>query len=160
MRVGQQVEATVEAFPGQVFKGKVAFIDPAFDPTTRTVNVRYDFAQFRGETAAWYVRHSDVEDSAGRYARLPDPAYGGTRLQDPVLRSGMTVVEQRVCPVTKARLGSMGDPISVDLEGRKVWVCCADCPPKIKQAPAQYLASLTGSSRPRRMRFSACPSRR
>ena len=42
VRVGQQVQATVEAFPGEEFTGTVAFIDPALDPTTRTVNVRYD----------------------------------------------------------------------------------------------------------------------
>ena len=32
VHVGQEVEATVESFPGQVFQGKVAFIDPALDP--------------------------------------------------------------------------------------------------------------------------------
>ena len=39
---GQTVEATVEAFPGQIFRGKVEFIDPHSIPATRTVDVRYD----------------------------------------------------------------------------------------------------------------------
>ena len=39
---GQAVEATVEAFPGQTFPGKVEFIQPHLDPATRTVEVRYD----------------------------------------------------------------------------------------------------------------------
>src|SRR4051794_19134499 len=39
---GQAGEATVTAFPGEVFAGTVAFIDPAFDAASRTVNVRYD----------------------------------------------------------------------------------------------------------------------
>ncbi len=42
VREGQTVEATVNAYPGEVFRGKVAFIDPVLNPTTRTVNVRYD----------------------------------------------------------------------------------------------------------------------
>ena len=38
---GQDVEATVDAFPGETFKGKVEFIQPHLDPLTRTVEVRY-----------------------------------------------------------------------------------------------------------------------
>ena len=44
VRVGQAVEATVESFPGEIFPGTVAFIDPRVDPATRTVDVRYDLA--------------------------------------------------------------------------------------------------------------------
>ena len=54
----------------------------------------------------------------------------------------MTVGEQKVCPVTRAKLGSMGDPIPVQLTSRKVWVCCAGCPDKLKAEPAKYLARL------------------
>ncbi len=48
VRVGQAVEATVEAYPGVVFKGKVAFLDPALNPATRTLNVRYDLENSDG----------------------------------------------------------------------------------------------------------------
>jgi Cu(I)/Ag(I) efflux system membrane fusion protein len=37
---GQDVAFTVDAYPGESFHGTVAFIAPALDPTTRTVNVR------------------------------------------------------------------------------------------------------------------------
>ena len=30
----------------------------------------------------------------------------------------MTVEEQKVCPVTEAKLGSMGEPIAVEVDGR------------------------------------------
>jgi Cu(I)/Ag(I) efflux system membrane fusion protein len=53
-----------------------------------------------------------------------------------------TVEEQKICPVTGVKLGSMGDPISVEVQGRKVWVCCSACPGKLKAAPAKYLARL------------------
>jgi Cu(I)/Ag(I) efflux system membrane fusion protein len=36
----------------------------------------------------------------------------------------------------------MGAPIAVQVEGRKIWVCCATCPPKLKAQPARYLARL------------------
>ena len=41
VRVGQAVEAGVEAFPGETFPGKVEFIQPHLDPATRTVEVRF-----------------------------------------------------------------------------------------------------------------------
>jgi Cu(I)/Ag(I) efflux system membrane fusion protein len=58
-----------------------------------------------------------------------------------------TVEEQKVCPVTNAKLGSMGDPIPVEIEGRKVWTCCSACPPKLKAEPAKYLARLAPAPR-------------
>ncbi len=36
----------------------------------------------------------------------------------------------------------MGDPIAVEVEDRKIWVCCAGCPPKLQAEPARYLAVL------------------
>jgi Cu(I)/Ag(I) efflux system membrane fusion protein len=36
----------------------------------------------------------------------------------------------------------MGDPVSVQVEGRKIWTCCAACPPKLKAEPTRYLARL------------------
>ena len=40
IRYGQEVDFTVEAYPGEVFKGKISFIDPVLDPKTRTVKIR------------------------------------------------------------------------------------------------------------------------
>ncbi len=42
LRYGQQVEFTVEAYPGQMFKGRITFIPPAVNPNTRTVKLRVD----------------------------------------------------------------------------------------------------------------------
>ena len=58
-----------------------------------------------------------------------------------VRHASITADEQQVCPVTTAKLGSMGDPLAVDVEGRKVWVCCSGCPDKLKAEPARYLAT-------------------
>jgi Cu(I)/Ag(I) efflux system membrane fusion protein len=40
VRYGQQVEVTLEAYPGETFRGVVTFIDPFLDDKTRTVKVR------------------------------------------------------------------------------------------------------------------------
>jgi membrane fusion protein, copper/silver efflux system len=56
--------------------------------------------------------------------------------------ASLTALEQRVCPVSSAKLGSMGDPISVEVDARQVWTCCKDCLPKLTAQPAKYLARL------------------
>lgn len=40
LRYGQDVEFSVEAYPGQAFHGRVAFIDPLLNDRTRTVKIR------------------------------------------------------------------------------------------------------------------------
>jgi len=40
IRLGQKVTFTAEAFPGEVFTGKVTFIDPVLNDRTRTIKVR------------------------------------------------------------------------------------------------------------------------
>ena len=73
-------------------------------------------------------------DPAKYLAKLAPPA--------PDAAKSPTVEEQKICPVTGAKLGSMGDPIAVEVEGRQVWTCCPACPPKLKAQPAKYLARL------------------
>jgi len=40
LQYGQKVEFTTEAYPGEVFKGRITFIDPILNDKTRTVKVR------------------------------------------------------------------------------------------------------------------------
>ncbi len=40
LRFGQTAEFTAEAYPGETFTERIAFIDPVLDPKTRTVKVR------------------------------------------------------------------------------------------------------------------------
>ena len=71
VREGQAVEATVEAFPGEIFPGKVAFIQPHLDPATRTVEVRFDLDEPRPRLRPGHVRHGDAEDPGGRDPDVP-----------------------------------------------------------------------------------------
>jgi multidrug efflux pump subunit AcrA (membrane-fusion protein) len=146
VHLGQAVEATVEAFPGQVFPGKVAFVNPHLDPTTRTVEVRYDLdnpghrlrpGMFATVTLKTPVAETPLFRDRIAALRPAEPA---------VRRTGLTIEEQKICPVEDAELGSMGPPVAVEVNGQKVWTCCDACPPKVKADPARYLAKLGVSS--------------
>jgi Cu(I)/Ag(I) efflux system membrane fusion protein len=132
----------VNAYPGEVFRGKVAFIDPVLNPATRTVNVRYDLPnvdlKLRPGMYATVTLKTPVADTPLFQARTSGAKSPGRSIRT----ASLTPEEQKICPVTKAKLGSMGDPISVEVEQRKIWVCCPGCPPKLKAEPARYLAVL------------------
>jgi len=42
IRYGQEVEFITEAYPGELFKGRISFISPTVDPKTRTIKVRFN----------------------------------------------------------------------------------------------------------------------
>lgn len=46
------------------------------------------------------------------------------------------------CPVSGEELGSMGEPILYDHEGREIRFCCGGCEPRFKNDPAQYLSKI------------------
>ena len=63
---------------------------------------------------------------------------GTTRIANPP-----PAADPQFCPVTGAKLGSMGEPVLVQVAGQSVYVCCAGCVEKLKQNPYQYLPSLS-----------------
>lgn len=142
IRVGQEVEATVPAYPGEVFAGRVAFLYPHLDPATRTIDVRYDIEnpghRIRPGMFATVTIKTPVSDL---------PAFRDRVAQAPKARmslASLTVAEQEICPVTMQKLGSMGDPVPVDLKEGKVWTCCGACTDKVEKSPAKFLARLQG----------------
>ena len=54
---------------------------------------------------------------------------------------------QRICPVAGYRLGSMGTPIKVDVQGTSVFICCEGCRKRLLNEPDVYLAKLENMSR-------------
>jgi Cu(I)/Ag(I) efflux system membrane fusion protein len=48
LRYGQDVSFTTVAQPGEVFTGRIAFIDPVVDPTTQTIKVRVNVPNPQG----------------------------------------------------------------------------------------------------------------
>jgi hypothetical protein len=49
---------------------------------------------------------------------------------------------QKICPVTRKALGSMGTPVRVALHNRIVFLCCSGCKAALEADPARYLAIL------------------
>ena len=75
VRFGQQVEAEIQSMPGEVFTGRVAFIDPTVNPTTRTVRVRVEVMNYDGK-----LRPGDYAT-----ARISVPAVPVDMVYDPAL---------------------------------------------------------------------------
>ncbi len=75
VRFGQQVEAEIQSIPGEVFTGRVAFIDPTVNKKTRTVRVRVEVMNFDGK-----LRPGDYAT-----ARITVPAVSMDSVYDPAL---------------------------------------------------------------------------
>ena len=50
--------------------------------------------------------------------------------------------KQKICPVTRKPLGSMGPPVRVSVAGKTVLICCDGCEDRLKKSPAKYLSNL------------------
>jgi Cu(I)/Ag(I) efflux system membrane fusion protein len=142
VHVGQAVEATVEAFPGQTFPGKVAFVNPHLDPATRTVEVRYDLDNPGHKLRPGMFATVTLKTPVAETPLFRDRIARARPATDAVRKTRLTVEEQKTCPVTNAKLGSMGPPVPIEVRGQKLWICCDGCESKLKANPAKYLARL------------------
>jgi Cu(I)/Ag(I) efflux system membrane fusion protein len=43
VKIGQEVEVQTQAYPDEIFAGRISFIEPVLNPTTRTAKIRADF---------------------------------------------------------------------------------------------------------------------
>jgi hypothetical protein len=50
--------------------------------------------------------------------------------------------KQKICPVGKGPLGTMGPPAKVNIEGRDVFLCCSHCESLLREDPKTYLANI------------------
>jgi Cu(I)/Ag(I) efflux system membrane fusion protein len=139
---GQHVEATVEAFPGTLFEGEISLIYPELNTETRTSRVRVS------------VKNSDLLLRPGMYAtvlvKTPVSETEAFRAQlvsrqRPTGGSDEALIAfQKICPVTGAKLGSMGTPVKVQLGTQTVFLCCEGCEKPLQAEMAKYLERLAG----------------
>jgi hypothetical protein len=70
----------------------------------------------------------------------------GADAKNPVAATESTdkelIAKQKICPVTGAPLGSMGNPVKVVVKDRTVFLCCAHCKAKFLAATDTYLKKL------------------
>lgn len=73
LRYGQKVEFQAEAYPGDIFEGRVAFISPMLDDTTRTVKVRIDMPNPLEKLKPEMFVHAVVHATVAGTGRVIDP---------------------------------------------------------------------------------------
>jgi hypothetical protein len=89
---------------------------------------------------------ANAQTAANAPPALPQKKSTSRPATEPLSAADQTLVaQQRICPVTEAPLGSMGQPVSLLVQGRKVFLCCRGCESSLLATPEKYLARL-GSS--------------
>jgi Cu(I)/Ag(I) efflux system membrane fusion protein len=115
VHTGQPVVITVNAYPGQVFEGRVSFVYPTVNPQTRTAQVRIELPNPRGllKPAMYASLELAVAHDTAPVVTVPTSAviYSGTR-QVVLLERGEGRYEPR--PV---KLGLQADNYVQVLEG-------------------------------------------
>lgn len=77
VRFGQQVEAELHSLPGEVYTGRVAFIDPVVNEKTRTVLVRVKMTNFDGRLKPGDYATATIHVPAVPRDQVYDPALAG-----------------------------------------------------------------------------------
>jgi RND family efflux transporter MFP subunit len=74
VRPGDPATVTVDAYPGTNFDGRVDFIQPQIDPSTRTARVRCEFNNLKGELFPGMFAHVALGLPMGEQTVIPDTA--------------------------------------------------------------------------------------
>ncbi len=77
LHYGQEVSFTTEAYPGDVFTGQVAFIDPILDPKTRTVKIRVNLPNPEGKLKPDMFVRAVVRSQVATGGRVMDVGLAG-----------------------------------------------------------------------------------
>lgn len=77
LRYGQAVNFSVEAFPGEQFHGRIAFIEPEVDRRTRTVSVRVNIPNTDGRLKPGMFARGNVAVRIAEHGRVYAPELAG-----------------------------------------------------------------------------------
>lgn len=77
VRYGHDVEFTVEAYPGEVFRGTVAFIPPVLDEASRTVKVRVNVANPEQRLKPGMFVRAQIRARVAEGGRIMSPKLAG-----------------------------------------------------------------------------------
>jgi hypothetical protein len=72
--VGSNVSLSLQAYPGDIFHGKVSFIYPVINSQTRTVKIRSDFSNTNGKLKPLMFGQASFERSLGNGLVVPADA--------------------------------------------------------------------------------------
>ncbi len=74
---GQHVEFRTEAYPGEVFTGQIAFIDPTLNAKTRTVKIRVNLPNPEGKLKPEMFVRATVHSQVAQGGKVMDPKFSG-----------------------------------------------------------------------------------
>ncbi len=74
VKVGQYVRIQVDAYPNELFSGKVIFIDPVMNPDTRTIRVRTEFANPSGKLKPQMFVRANIQETVKQTLAVPSSA--------------------------------------------------------------------------------------
>ena len=77
IRYGQDIEFSTEAYPGEIFKGKIAFIDPILNNQTRSVKVRVNIPNTDGKLKPDMFVRAVVHSEVAIGGKVMDPSLAG-----------------------------------------------------------------------------------
>ena len=77
IRYGQEVEFSTEAYPGQVFKGRISFRDPVLNARTRTVKVRVNVDNADGKLKPEMFVRAVLRAKVAQSGTVMDPDLAG-----------------------------------------------------------------------------------
>lgn len=109
LRYGQAVEFTAQALPGEVFHGRVAFIDPSLDSRTRTARVRVNLDNRRGLLKPEMFVRAKLLVSLSAGGRVIDESLAGkwvSPMHPEIVKDGPGLCD--VCGMALVRAESLG----------------------------------------------------
>ncbi len=74
VKEGQEAAVTVNAYPGEMFRGKVAYIDPFLNPQSRTIRVRLELANPGIKLKPEMFAQVELKSSLGKALLIPESA--------------------------------------------------------------------------------------
>jgi len=77
LRYGQDVDLEADAYPGETFKGKIAFIGPVLADATRTVKVRVNVQNPEGRLKPGMFGHGVVHVQLAEHGRVANAGLAG-----------------------------------------------------------------------------------
>ena len=112
VQVGQAVSFSLDAYPGQVFTGRVGRIDPVADPNTRQVGVALELPNpGRRLIAGQFVTGRVITANVGKAITVPRAALRGAETDRYVLVIENNTVERR--PVVAAAIDPSRDTVAI-----------------------------------------------
>ena len=129
IRYGQEVEFETETFPGEIFKGKIAFIDPVLNEKTRTVKVRVNVVNKEGKLKPGMFAHATVKSKVAAGGKVMDPNLDGkwiSPMHPEIVKDGPGTCD--ICGMPLVRAEQLGYVSAADIEKESALVIPASAP--------------------------------